>query len=56
MFHQGLKEHTKILVAEEQRYQKPFEDHEMCVHLFGGISSPNCCNYALKRTLEDIWA
>ena len=22
----------------------------MCVHVFGGTSSPSCCNYALKRT------
>ena len=25
-------------------------DHQMCVHVFGGTSSPSCCNYALKRT------
>ena len=22
-------------------------DYEMCVHVFGGTSSPGCCNYAL---------
>ena len=25
----------------------------MCVHLFGGISSPSCSNYAFKQTLVD---
>ena len=24
-------------------------DHEMCVHVFGGTSSPGCCNYALQK-------
>ena len=28
-------------------------DYEMCVHLFGGISSPSCSNYALRRTADD---
>ena len=28
-------------------------DHEMCVHVFGGTSSPYCSNYALKRTAVD---
>ena len=27
--------------------------HEMCVHLFGGTSSPGCCNYALQKTAID---
>ena len=25
----------------------------MCVHVFGGTSSPSCSNYALKRTSID---
>ena len=29
------------------------EKLEMCVHLFGGKSSPSCSNYALKRTSVD---
>ena len=28
-------------------------DHQMFVHVFGGASSPSCCNYALKRTAID---
>ena len=25
----------------------------MCVHVFGGVSSPNCSNYALRETASD---
>ena len=25
-------------------------DHEMCEHVFGGTSSPGCCNYGLRKT------
>ena len=28
-------------------------DHQMCVHVFEGRSSPTSCNYALKRTAID---
>ena len=28
-------------------------EYEMCVHIFGAISSPSCANYALRRTAED---
>ena len=33
--------------------EKEIEDLEMCVHLFGSVSSPSCSNYALKRTSID---
>ena len=29
------------------------EEFEMCVHLFGGKSSPSCSNYSLRRTSVD---
>ena len=29
------------------------EEFQMMVHLFGGISSPSCANFALKKTAED---
>jgi len=29
------------------------EDYQMCVHLFGGVSSPSCSNFALKMTAAD---
>ena len=28
-------------------------DFEMDIHVFGGTSSPSCCNYALKKTALD---
>ena len=28
-------------------------DHQMCVHLFRGTSSPCVCNFALKQTSTD---
>ena len=28
-------------------------DHQICFHVFGGASSPRCCNYALKRMAVD---
>ena len=28
-------------------------DYEMCVHVFGGTSSPGGCNYALRKTAVD---
>ncbi|XP_028395309.1 uncharacterized protein LOC114519383 [Dendronephthya gigantea] len=35
------------------KFNEPVEGYEMQVHLFGGISSPSCSNFALKRTAED---
>ena len=29
------------------------EELMMAVYLFGGVSSPSCANYALKKTAED---
>ena len=29
-------------------------NHEMCVHVFGGVSSGACSNYALRRTPVEI--
>ena len=29
------------------------EELMMAVHLFGGVSSPSCANFALKKTAED---
>ena len=55
----------QIQVPEEQRSllrflwwpdgdtsQEPLE-HEMCVHLFGAISSPSVAGYALRKTADD---
>jgi hypothetical protein len=32
--------------------QEP-EDYQMCVHLFGAVSSPSCANFALRQTVVD---
>ena len=48
-----IKGFTKIFVVGNGDIRNPIEDHEMCVHLFGGILSPICSNYALKRTSVD---
>ena len=29
------------------------EEYMMTVHLFGGVSSPSCANYALQKTADD---
>ncbi|XP_028408799.1 uncharacterized protein LOC114531374 [Dendronephthya gigantea] len=29
------------------------EDYQMTVHLFGGVSSPTCANFALRQTADD---
>ena len=55
MFHQvRLPEDQRSLLRFlwwENRYiRNPIKDHEMCVHLFGGISSPSCSNCVLKQT------
>ena len=33
--------------------QNEFVDHEMTAHVFGGVSSPSCSNYALQKTAAD---
>ena len=55
----------QVRVSEEQRSVLRFLwwedsnlggdllDHWMCVHVFGGTSSPGCCNYALRKTAID---
>ena len=58
MFHQvrvagDQRSLLRFLWWENGNIRNPIKDHEMCVHLFGGISSPSCSNYALKRTSVD---
>ena len=55
----------QVLVPEEQQNYLRFlwwpdsdinqelEVYEMCVHLFGAISSPSCADIALKKTADD---
>ena len=58
MFHQvhipdDQRSLLRFLWWENGDINNPVKDYEMCVHLFGGASSPSCCNYALKRTSVD---
>ena len=55
MFFQVLvsKEHRSLFHFswwQDGNLSKKLIDHEMCVHVFGGTSSPSCSNYVLKRT------
>ena len=40
----------RFLWWEDGNMSKELIDHEMCVHVFGGISSGACSNYTLRRT------
>ena len=58
MFHQvrvpgNQRSLLRFLWWENGDIRNPIKDHEMCVHLFDGISSPSCSNYALKRASVD---
>ena len=37
----------RFLWLEDSNLGGDFLDHEMCVHVFGGTSSPGRCNHAL---------
>ena len=43
----------RFLWWEDHDISGTAKDFEMCVHVFGGTSSPSCCNYALKQTTYD---
>ena len=58
MFHQvRVPENQRSLLRflwwEQGDPRMEIEEFEMCVHLFGGKSSPSCSNYALRRTSVD---
>ena len=38
---------------EDHNINNNVADFEMGVHVFGGTSSPSCCNYAFKKTALD---
>ena len=43
----------RFLWWEDSDINKGIVDHEMCVHVFGGVSSPSCSKYALRKTASD---
>ena len=58
MFHQVMvlredRSLLRFLWWEDHDISGSAKDFEMCVHVFGGTSSPSCCNSALKRTAYD---
>ena len=58
MFYQVLvPPHERSLLRylwwEESNLSKKVVDYQMCVHIFGGTSSPSCSNFALKKAATD---
>ena len=43
----------QFLWWEGNNFNNEPTNHQMCVHVFGGASSPSCCNYALKKSTID---
>ena len=43
----------KFLWWKDGKYENPVIDCEINVHVFGATSSPECTNYALKKTSLD---
>ena len=36
-----------------QFFNKSIVNHEICAHVFGGVSSPSRSNYALRKTASE---
>ena len=43
----------RFLWWSEDNLDSGITDHEMCVHLFGAVSSPSSSNYALRKAAVD---
>ena len=43
----------RFLWWEDSDISKGIVDPETCVHIFGGVSSPSCSNYALRKIASD---
>ena len=65
MFHQVRvpeehRKYLKFLWWPNGDISKPLMEYRMCVHIFGGTSSPSCSNYALKKTgrlrRRNVWS
>ena len=50
---ESQRSYIRYLWWKESDINAEIVDHEMCVHLFGAVSSPSSSNYALKRTAVD---
>ena len=59
MFHQVMvprddRSLLRLLWWEDHNINGSAKDFEMGVHVFGGTSSPSCCNYALSKQHKTI--
>ena len=43
----------RFLWWKDGDFSKAKTDHEMCAHVYGGVSSGACSSYALKRTAKE---
>ena len=43
----------RFLWWNEGNLDSEIRDHEMCIHLFGAVSSPSISNYALRKAAVD---
>ena len=58
MFHQvkvpvKQRNYLRFIWWKDSDLDKDVVDHEMAAHVFGGVYSPTCSNYALKKTASD---
>ena len=49
-FHDSQRSFLRYVWWNNNDLNGELADNEMQVHVFGGTSSPECCNYALRRT------
>ena len=59
MFYQvRVPEHQRSFLRffwwENSDLNSPIVEYEMCVHMFGLISSGGCCNFALQKSADDF--
>jgi len=47
------REYLRFLWWPNGEMNKEPNEYEMCVHLFGAISSPSCANFALRQAAID---
>ena len=57
LYHVRVPEYQQIFIKflwwENHNIEDEPSDFAMCAHVFGGVSSASCSNYALKRTATD---
>ena len=59
MYHQvnvpdSQRSFLRFLWWPDGNFELDPEEYEMCVHIFGAVSSGGCANFALKRTADDF--